>query len=400
MLSPARYIHWALQLWQRRRTQAALSTLGITVGITGLILVIAIGEGARRELQAAVGALGAGTVIVRNTAEPGTAPILTTEKAQRILRLTQRRQAHVVPVRRAQSTIASQSTTLESAGLVGTSRNYASLHGITLHGGRFLTAADDRNRQRVCVLSWEAAKALFPRGQVLGQKLRIANEWYTVVGWLANRSTTLPQIEALSLTSSPHTLYLPLNAPAFAIQQHALDELLVRFKDESQLMQALPVIERVFERLQPEPAVEYIVPIALLRHKQRVQQLFQYLLLGVAGIMLLVGGVGIMNIMLFNVIARRAEIGLRRAIGATRTDIAWQFATESMVITALGGLAGIVLGWLCTFIIGATTTWQLAFSGNAALLGAVASLVIGGIFGSYPALQAAAVSPVHSLRNT
>lgn len=376
-----------------------MSTLGITVGITGLILVIAIGEGARQELHKAVGALGAGTVIVRSTADADTANVVTRGSFESALRLTRQDAQSATPIRHAQADIVSGPKTLTGAHLIGTSRSYANLHGQRLHSGRFITDADLREGHRVCVVSWEAGRQLFPRGQVIGQTLRIQGQWYTVVGWLANRSRALPQLDKLGLSPEANSVYLPLNAPVFNQHANTLDEYLVRFTDEAQLMQALKVIERVYTRQSAEPPVDYVIPIALLRHKQRVQQLFQYLLLGVAGVLLLVGGVGVMNIMLFNVIARRSEIGLRRAIGATRSDIAWQFATESMVIATLGGLGGILLGWLCAVLIDATTSWQLAFSGGAAFIGVSASLVIGGIFGSYPALQAAAVSPVQSLRS-
>lgn len=394
-----RYIAPALKLWRQRRPQAILSTLGITVGVAGLILVIAIGEGAERELQHAVGALGAGTLIVRNTAADGQPNRLTEQKAQALVRLGGDSVEQLIPVRTAQRRISAGDNSLDSAILIGTTRHYAQLYPGGLHSGRFLADSDIQSGSRVTVLGWQAGKTLFPRGQVIGQQVRISGDWYKVVGWLGNSARNMPQVESLGLEELGQIVYVPINSPVFRPWGTALDELIVRFSGEAQLMSALGVVQRIFDRQQAESAVEYVIPIALLRHKQRVQQLFQYLLLGIAGLMLLVGGVGMMNIMMFNVIARRSEIGLRRAIGATRSDILLQFTTESMVIAVIGGVAGILLGLLCALTIDAVTSWHMVFKMGAAAIGFAASLIIGGIFGSYPALQAAAVSPVQSLRN-
>lgn len=390
----------AFKLWSRRRTQGLLSTLGITVGVSGLILVIAIGEGAGRELQNAVGALGSGSLILRAGDVEDERPVLTRQMAESVHRIAGDQLLASAPLRRAQITISAGEHTLEDARITGTDRHYPGFFDLDLHSGRFITDYDARHGTRVAVLGWEAGRSLFPRGQVIGQQLKLRGDWYTVIGWLKPGSRALPDIERLGIDSIDLEIYIPADSALFDLRGAALDELLLRFRDESALMGSLDLVQRVVELDGAESGVEFLIPIQLLRHKQRVQQLFQYLLFGLASLMLLVGGVGMMNIMLFNVLSRRPEIGLRRAIGATRRDIIAQFVTESMIVALAGGFGGILLGFASAVAIDLTTSWQLAFSAGAAVLGLAASLVIGGVFGAYPALQAAAVSPVQSLRQT
>ncbi|MFT4520712.1 MAG: putative ABC transport system permease protein [Halioglobus sp.] len=389
----------ALKLCSKRRLQTALSTLGITVGVTGLILVIAIGEGANRELQ---GALGSGTVIVRNSTEHNDQNALTLAKAQSIERLSKSSLQQVVPVRNGLYDVIANQSAVEQVRVVGTNRHFRQFYQKQMHSGRFLTDYDVRHGTRVCVLGWKAGKALFSRGQVIGQQVRIGRDWYEVVGWLGNTTHKMPELESLNLEALEQLVYLPISAALFSDRDNTVDELILHFDSETNMMAALPVVQRVVERSLNleggEPAVDYIIPIQLLRDKQKVQQLFQYLLFGIAAVMLLVGGVGRMNVMMFNVISRKAEIGLRRAIGATRRDIIGQFLTESMVIALFGGIAGIILGLLLSVIIDIATSWHMVFNVGAAFMGFAASLIIGGLFGSYPALQAASVSPVKSLQ--
>lgn len=394
-----RFVAPALQLWSKRRLQAVLSTLGITVGVTGLILVAAIGEGANRELRAALGALGSGTLVVRSTAELPAESALTRQRLAAVERLAGGSLETSVPVRKGLWQAHANQSHLDNVRVTGTSRAFGEFLGRSLHGGRFLADHDVVAGSRVCVLGWEAGKALFPRGQVVGQQVRIGTQWFKVVGWLGDTAQRMPRLESLDMDELGHAIYVPYTASLFADRGASLDEVLLRFPDEGRMMSGLQLVKRTLALTSTEPAVEYIIPIELLRHKQRVQQLFRYFLLGIAAILLLVGGVGMMNIMLFNVISRRAEIGLRRAIGATRSDIIAQFVTESMVISLAGGCAGILLGLVGAAILDQYTDWQIAFSGSAALLGFTASVLIGALFGSYPALQAASVSPVQSLRN-
>lgn len=404
-----RFLPQALLLWRRHRVQALLSALGIIAGITGLVLVIALGEGARRELEHALGTLGSGTLIIKRKPDGADQSALTTRHQETLSRLLAGQLRRQAPLRNANLAIASPEQQRQNIRVIATTRDYQQLYGLSLFQGRFVADYDVAHKARVCVLGWELGKALFPRGQVIGGEVRIGNHWHRVVGWLKPGAGDLSRLKALGLAEMDRQVYVPLSPMAgesgfLHAEGAALDELALEFPGETTVIQALGVVKRVIdrgrpaiERGRPSAAVDYILPIQLLRQKQRLQQVFQYVLLGVAGLMLVVGGIGIMNVMMVNVIARRPEIGLRLAVGATREDIVAQFITESLVITLIGGSAGLAAGFLLTQAIDALTGWPMAFSLEAGFAGLAASILTGIVFGTYPALQAASVSPVKSL---
>ncbi|MEM1112303.1 MAG: ABC transporter permease [Pseudomonadota bacterium] len=381
---------WAFKLWDTRRTQALLSMLGVVAGVCGLVIVIAVGAGAERELQRALGSLGAGSVIVRAPQGSHLSP--------RDVDVSMELLGSVIDIYsgalRRGPVIAAGDTEVAQVGLIGTDARYMELYSLRLHGGRFIAPHDLQARTPACVVGWELGRELFPRGQVIGKDLRYGNRRCHVVGWLARNSLPLPQLDGVA--DADRLLYLPVTTLAGRVTDYPLDEVTLRFEDESVLGAGLPVLQRIIEYRIGEGA-ELLVPVELLRQKQRLQQMLQYLLMGIAFVLLLVGGTGIMNTMMLNVISRRPEIGLRRALGATRADIIAQFVAESLVVALAGGLAGVLLGFLLSFLIDSFSEWNLVYHNAAALVGFAVSVLIGVVFGSYPALQAAAVSPVKSL---
>lgn len=386
----------ALKLWRHRRAQALLSSLGIVVGVGGLVLVIALGQGARRELAAALGTLGTGSVVVKRP-EGHARSALRPDRAEAAMRLLGEHLDSASKVRNGSLAVASAAATLDTMRVVGTDRHYQDIFKLGLHGGRFISDFDLQTRARVCVLGWEAGQRLFPRGQVLGQELRIGRDVCRVVGWLRASAYHLPRLEGLGLSETDQGLFVPLSTLDPGRVADGLDQLVLRFHDEDTMSAALGTLKRILGYGTEQARLEYLVPIELLRQKQRLQQLFQYLLLGITALMLLVGGVGIMNMMMLNVLSRRAEIGLRLAIGGTPRDIARQFMTESSVITLAGGLAGLGVGWGVARLVDLGTSWSMEFNGVAALVGFSAAVAIGLVFGHYPARQAASVSPVKAL---
>lgn len=383
----------AFKLWRTRRMQAVLSMLGVVAGVSGLVVVIAVGEGANRELETALGTLGAGSVIVR-TDKGGELPAHRQEAARRLL-APLLKQHSAATIQRARA--ATDTRQIDNVKLIGTDSHYDSLYKLRLHAGRFLSAYDLRSRQAVCVLGWELGRELFPRGQVVGQEVRFGNDWCRVVGWLADNSYRMPQLEGLGVSDVDRVLYLPITTLTGQRDDYPIDELTLQFRDEGHMSAGLDALKRILTLNTDPSVIEFIVPIELLRQKQKLQQLFQYLLLGVAFVLLVVGGTGIMNTMLLNVISRRPEIGLRRALGATRSDIILQFVTESLVVAVAGGVCGVVLGFVVATAVNWFTDWSMLYNSAGAFIGFTVSVVIGVAFGSYPAMQAAAVSPVRSL---
>ena len=367
---------------------------GVIAGVSGVVVVIALGNGANRELQQALGSLGTGSVIIRSVdSQASPIPESVAEDIRTIL-------APYIPiftwtVSRGYP-VSSDRGGSSSYQVIGTTRSYAELFNLDLHAGRFLTDYDQHQRRRVCVLGWEAAKALFPRGQVVGQSVRIGREWYTVVGWLKATASSMPKLESLNLKDAEHRIYVPFDSLYGPHDQGTIDEITARFPGEAELFAGLEALSHLIEfRAGERPQI--ILPMKLLREKRKVQQMFQYALLGVAGLVLAIGGIGITNMMMVNVISRKQEIGLRRAIGATRRDILEQFLSESLTISVLGGISGVILGAAVAALLNMLSDWLLLFSPMAAVTGVVVSVILGTVFGSYPASQAAAVSPALSL---
>ena len=262
----------ALQLWRKRRLQALLSTLGIVVGVAGLVLVMALGEGARREMEAALGGLGAGALVVRHRPEAVGGDPLTPIHQRRIARLLGGELAGIAPLRAVTVPVQGAEAQVDAVEVIATNRHYAELANLSPRAGRFIADRDLAGVERVCVLGGALGRRLFPRGQVLGQPLRIDGQWFRVVGWL-QAGPGLPGLGTLGLGGADQRLYVPLGTLT-APGDGALDELLIRLARPDALGVATAVIRRVMTTGPAGVAgagvpVEVIVPVEVMRQKHR-----------------------------------------------------------------------------------------------------------------------------------
>ena len=178
-----------------------------------------------------------------------------------------------------------------------------------------------------------------------------------------------------------------------------LDELILRFDDEADMMRASGAVQRILEYDAEGVAFEYVVPIEMLRQKYELQTVVGLLLMGTTAVMLVVGGIGIMNTMLMTVLRRRPEIGLRMALGARRRDIIEQFVAESAMVAALGGVVGLVTGAIVAKLVGWQLGWPVEVGLVAGIAGILAAIAVGVLAGAYPAIQAANVQPIRTLNH-
>lgn len=384
----------AAKLWRTRRTQALLSMLGVTAGVCGVVLVIAVGQGAEREVESALGSLGAGAIIVR-AEYPKTLDSSFMDASSALFKdALSEASGSALGIAR----VSADGQGLESVRLVGTDAEHIRLYPMQLHSGRFLVPHDLATQAQVCVVDWHLGQTLYPRGDVVGNNVRYGDSWCRVIGWLAENRLQSSALDSADVADTDAAIYLPASTLAGGRWSYPLHEVTLRFASEQTLGAVLPVLRRMVERHSGDVAAELLVPLELLRQKQRLQQLFQTLLLGIAFVLLLVGGTGIMNTMLLNVMSRRPEIGLRLAIGATRRDVVIQFVGESMVVALAGGIVGVLLGGLTAALASSVSPWEFIFSGRAAFAGLVAATLTGIVFGSYPALVATRVSPIKTLQ--
>ncbi len=287
--------------------------------------------------------------------------------------------------------------------VVQSTPNYLSIIGLTLADGRFLLPIDERRNYMVCVLGSNLARQLGNDAQI-GKTLRIGDALYKVIGILTEQSISGDDSAQTVSDNYNETLFLPFSAHDRFSQMEAditrggLSRILVEVHSSELVPEATRMIRRLME-VAHNGVRDYqvVVPQDLLKQSMRTQRLFNIILAVIGGISLLVGGIGIMNIMLATVSERKNEIGLRRAVGATRKDVVTQFLTESILLTVSGGALGIGLG--LTIIVGFefVTGWPIRVTMAAMLVPFFLAVITGIFFGLYPAVQAARMDPIKAL---
>ena len=389
----------SLEALGRYRLRTALSTLGIVLGIAAVIAMLSVGEGAREDVLQQVEQLGLDNVIVRNRGfgDEG----LRWEDAGLLRDLLPRVSAVSPLIDR--GIVVTGPLAGRRTSLLGVEPAYASVLDLTVERGRFLTSLDQRAIVPVCVLGARLRRVLFGYRDPVGQQVRIDQGWCEVVGVLAARSTggragrtaaarDLDRVVIGSLAG-----LLPTSGSVAPGQ--SIDELWIQVADGDDVPAVAGAIERTLARAHgAAPAIDVVVPRDLLNQRMRTQRTFNVVIGSVAVLSLLVGGIGIMNIMLTSVLERTREIGLRRVVGATARDIVVQFLTESLIVTLSGGGIGILVGVATSYGITAYAEWSTSVSLLAVALAFGVSAVVGLVFGIYPALQAARLQPVDAVR--
>jgi putative ABC transport system permease protein len=396
-------IHLAIRGLALHKLRSTLSALGIVFGVAAVVAMLSVGEGARREILAEVGRLGINRVTIRagslsrsTEVEAGKlqSPGLSLADAEAISEVSPNVES-LAPVRTESELIANGERRAE-ATLLATTPSFARTEELALAGGRFVADADVSDAKRVIVLGHELRELLFPYDEPVGSGVRIGGEWYSVVGALEPRELSR-QGGRMSGRNLNRVAFVPLSC--LPRDRGLLDEIAVRIDDPGKVRDSARLIESVVRR-RHRGAVDFelVVPQELLAGYERARFQFNVVVGAVAALSLLVGGIGIMNIMLANVSERIREIGIRRSLGASREDITRQFLAEALLLTTVGGIAGIVLGFALALGISSYAGWPTAVSVRAIASALVLAAATGIGFGLYPAVQAARSSPVEALR--
>ena len=388
------------------KLRSVLSILGVVFGVAAVTAVSAVGEGARREAVAQIGSLGIDTLTVR--ARPAAGAASTPGAAAPTgLRLREAEAVQAVvpnlvataPVREASLSAEAGGRTTDAA-VVGTTAAYRDAARLRLSAGRFLTDLDVEDRKRVAVLGASIANTLFPFEAPVGQRLALGGDWYDVVGVVEGRAVSRARTGPIRSRDVNRAVFVPLAAlDRGSGRADGVDEIVLRIDDSERVGASAEVARRVIQRTTGGAPIDVIVPREILRQKERTQRIFNVVTGAIAAISLLVGGIGIMNIMLASVAERTREVGIRRAVGAARRDIAAQFLVESSLLTSAGGVIGAVLGVAGSMAIQALAGWPTALSPGMLLAGLVVALAVGIGFGFYPAWHAAHLEPMEALRS-
>ena len=426
LLSRLRIVQLGIRSLYLHKMRSALTMLGIIFGVCSVIAMLAIGEGASYEAQQAIKKLGSNNIIVRSVKPPEDTRVtsgnrsfaveygLTYEDADRMQEIIPgvRR---VVPMRIIRESVRFNENSVASQ-IIGTHPIYPEVAGLDIVAGRFLSETDESHMDNVCALTIGLAERLFPYQDPLDQEVKVGSTYYQVVGLVREKSSEPKRPQSGNPNegqSLDNNLYIPLStaksrfgetlfrrsAGSFEAERVELHQITLQLEDAATVQAAVPEIAAILARFHQKKDYEMIVPLQLLRQAEQTKRIFSIVLGSIAAISLLVGGIGIMNIMLATVTERTREIGIRRALGARKKDIVRQFLVETLVLSIGGGLMGVVLGILTPMIVSRLAGMKTVITPGSILLAFGISAVVGVVFGLYPASRAAALDPIEALRH-
>ena len=390
-----------------------LTALGIVFGVGSVIGMLAIGAGAREESLRFIEQLGVRNVLVdsrpvsseeelqqRRRSSPG-----LTERDQRILQaniegleaISSRKTLHPARVL--------PKPTREVPELVGVAPGYAAIHNLRMVEGRFFTADHNANSAAVCVLGQGAKTNLLGYDNAAGKYVKVNDNWLEVVGVLGETIAATGKSSGGKMEDLNNVIYIPADTFRYrfwdmsSYLKDELDGIDMRLKPDVDSVETAKVVTAILNSTHNNTQdFSVTIPAALLEQQRRTQTIFTYVMVAIAAISLLVGGIGIMNIVLATVMERTKEIGVRRATGARQKDIVRQFLTESVLISSGGGLIGVCFGFLLSWVIAQTAEWKTIVTPASVMIAFGVSVAVGVVFGIYPAMKASKISPIEALR--
>jgi putative ABC transport system permease protein len=289
--------------------------------------------------------------------------------------------------------------------LYGVRPSYSVIHSLRVIEGRFFDASDDEASAPVCVLGESAKVSLLGYGPAIGRFIKVNDSWLQVVGVLSEQLMAGAQNTGSAMQDLNNIVYIPLNTFQYRFWDQAsemkdeLDGIDLRLKATADSVEVAKVVTAVLNSTHHSVQdFTVTIPAALLAQQQRTQTIFTYVMVAIAAISLLVGGIGIMNIVLATVLERTREIGIRRSIGARRFDIVRQFLIESVLISVAGGLLGIAFGFFLAWLIAQTAQWKTIVTSASVVIAFGVSVAVGVVFGIYPAMKASRINPIDALR--
>jgi ABC-type antimicrobial peptide transport system permease subunit len=398
------FLRIAVEALGRYRLRTALSVLGVVLGVAAVIAMMSVSEGAARDALAQVDALGLDNIVAQSSG--GLNPKGTMRRslvagdADRALSLVPSAVA-VAPVvsRYVRVGRGDQSNPIQ---VLAAPPVFQRILRLTAERGRLIAETDDDQSSRVCVLGAALARQLFGYRDPIGETIRIAEDHYRVIGVLREQGGDPQAGTTMAWHNVNRAVLAPLSAitgkTIAVVPNQPVEEIWVQVGDSERSVELGEVLRRMLLQTREADEFHIVVPRELLAQRYRTQRTFSVVVGSVAALALLVGGIGIMNIMLTSVVERTREIGVRRTAGARKRDVTMQFLIETLLMTVGGGIAGIAIGAVVSVAISAYAGWATHVSINAVLLGFVVSFLVGLIFGLYPAMKAAELQPVDAMR--
>jgi len=410
--------------------RSTLTTLGIIFGVASVIAMLAIGEGASQEAQEQIARLGSRNIIIKTVKPPEETDISGQQETMRQYGLTyaDAERFHnsipnvevIVPSRRLsqEAWYRNRKVAIE---VIGTVPWYPEISTIQLQSGRFLSSIDMHHKQGVCVVDEKAVRELFAFDDPLSQDVKMDRDYYRVIGIVSSQSLG-PATETFNNKpiaaqsqggANVGNIYIPLttvknrfgeismqmSGTGRTIERVELQEIIVKVSAMDEVLPTRDILQTLLDRFHKKSDYQVTVPLELLQQAKRTKFIFSVVLGSIAAISLLVGGIGIMNIMLATISERTREIGIRRALGAKKRDIMVQFLSETLLLTLAGGVLGIILGSFIPFMVTHFSRMPTVITPSSLVLAFGISAMVGLFSGLYPAYRAANMDPIESLRH-
>jgi putative ABC transport system permease protein len=395
------------------KLRSLLTMLGMIFGVAAVVAMLSIGAGAQQKVMAFIEQLGVRNLIVeakeaRNEQElqkvRKNSQGLTLSDYQ-IIRQNMPSIAEATPRKRFTPTKLLPKPQQDTPVVYGVEPNYLEIGHLRVTEGRFFDASDDASSAPVCVLGAAAKDSLFGASQGVGEYIKLNEVWCHVIGIVAPQLAPESDVSGVRTEDMNNLVYAPLNSVLYRLEdsqswlKDEIDGLYLHLASADTSVTDAEVVRGILNSTHHEAGdFSVIVPAELLAQQKRTEQLFNTVMVAIASISLLVGGIGIMNIMLAAILERTREIGVRRAIGARRWDIIRQFVIEATLISFAGGLLGVVLGFAMSQLIAWLAGWSTVVTIESILLAFLVSISVGLIFGIYPAVKAARLDPVEAIR--
>ncbi len=399
------------ELWHHKM-RTGLTLLGMIFGVGAVIAMLSIGEGAEQEALELIDSMGMRNVIVN-------AKVMDEEQQKEIRSHSiglSRRDLEVATdtlsfieqssaEKKVKAFIVFGNSNISDASVYGVTPSYFNLSGLNAEQGTLFGDKEERGFQQVAVLGSYTAKILFPEEDAIGQLIKVNHVWLEVIGVLEDKSLSKDEFQGVKLGGEKNRVFIPLKTaikkfkfPRFSNQ---IDSFKIRIsKRIDPNLAAIAINHLLNQRHGKADDFEVVVPAKLMEQHRQTRRIFTIVMSSVAGISLLVGGIGIMNIMLATVLERTKEIGLLRAVGARRKDIQNLFMVESFTVAAIGGFLGIILGYIIAQVIAFYADWAVGFSLTAIFLSVGVCALVGLIFGLYPAIKASKMDPIEALQSS